>query len=285
MTVPNILSIAGSDPSGGAGVQADLKTIGAMGGYGMAALTALTAQNTKGVQGVSRVEPDFVAHQIRAVFEDVRVDAVKLGMLADAPIALSVAEALAECGARNVVLDPVMVATSGHRLLDEAAVAAIRDRLAPLARVMTPNTDEAAVLLGGPIPADRGAMERAAVDLLSLGPQAILLKGGHLGGADSPDLLATRDGLTWLEAARAAGRVIHGGGCSFASAIATGIGRGESVERAARRAKAFVTAAVRTADRLSVGSGSRPLDHFGPAARVAVEGADNGTDDGTNGED
>lgn len=270
--VPNILSIAGSDPSGGAGIQADLKAIGASGGYGMAAIAALTAQNTQGVQGVFLVEPDFVAHQIRAVFEDVRVDAVKIGMLANAPIAEAVAGALTAAGAKNVVLDPVMVSTSGHRLLDEAAVAAIRERLAPLARVITPNTDEAGVLLGGAIPASRSEMEAAGAALLALGPEAALLKGGHLGGEDSPDLLMTAEGPIWLEARRVSGRVIHGGGCSFSSALATALGFGLPLAEAAARAKAFVTGAILTADRLEVGSGSRPLDHFGPDARKALEG-------------
>ncbi|MEM9724938.1 MAG: bifunctional hydroxymethylpyrimidine kinase/phosphomethylpyrimidine kinase [Pseudomonadota bacterium] len=261
--VANILSIAGSDPSGGAGVQADLKTIGACGGYGMAALTALTAQNTQGVQGVSLVEPAFVAHQIRAVFEDVRVDAVKIGMIATASIAHAVAETLGDLRAANVVLDPVMVATSGDRLLSDDAVAAVRDRLAPLARVITPNTDEAGVLLGEPRPTDRAGMADAGRRLLALGVEAVLLKGGHLtDDAASPDVLVTAQGVTWLDAPRAPGRVVHGGGCSFASALATGLGKGLSPEEAAVEAKAFITAAIEGADLLTVGSGSRPLDHF-----------------------
>ena len=191
--IANVLSIAGSDPSGGAGIQADLKTFSALGAYGMAVITALTAQNTQGVRSFQTVDPGFVAEQIDAIFADVRVDAVKIGMVATAEIATAIADRLRHHGVRNVVLDPVMVAKSGHHLLREDAVAALRDTLVPLARVITPNLPEAGVLLGGPAPATLADMRRAVRELHRLGPQWVLLKGGHLAGADSTDLLFDGD--------------------------------------------------------------------------------------------
>lgn len=265
---PRVLSIAGSDPSGGAGVQADLKTIGACGGYGMAALTALTAQNTRRVAGVHLAPPDFVRAQILTVFEDVAVDAVKIGMIASAPIAEAVAEALGEASARNIVLDPVMVATSGDRLLEPDAVSVIRERLLPLATVITPNLPEASVLLEAvsgspPEAADRAGMLTTAVALRDLGADAVLLKGGHLNCADSPDLAVSGAGVRWFEGPRHAGRPIHGGGCSLSSAVATGLGAGRDLFDAVAAAKSYVSGAIAEADGLGVGGGSRPLNHFG----------------------
>ena len=178
--IPNVLTIAGSDPSGGAGIQADLKTFSALGAYGMSAITALTAQNTQGVRAFQVVEPAFVAAQIDAIFDDVRVDAVKIGMVATAEVASVVADRLRRHGARNVVLDPVMVAKSGDRLLHDDAVAAIRDKLVPLADVITPNLPEGAVLSGGTAPATLEEMRIAVRALHRLGSQFVLLKGGHL---------------------------------------------------------------------------------------------------------
>src|SRR5271157_3880372 len=194
--IPNVLTIAGSDPSGGAGVQADLKTFSALGAYGMSAITALTAQNTQGVRGVQVIEPDFVAAQIDAIFADVRVDAVKIGMVATAEIAAAIAGRLYHHAARHVVLDPVMVAKSGDRLLREDAVAAVRDRLVPLAGVITPNLPEAAVLLSGSEPATLAQMRQAARALHRTGAQWVLLKGGHLLGDDSTDLLFDGETIT-----------------------------------------------------------------------------------------
>ena len=188
MTIPNILSIAGVDPSGGAGIAADLKTFAALGAYGMAAVTAVTVQNTQGVRGFRLMEPAFVADQIDAVFEDIRVDAVKIGMVGSAAIAEAIAGALRRHGARHVVVDPVMVAKGGDPLLTADAVAAIRDTLVPLAEVITPNLPEAAVLLGAPEPRDLDEMGAMARDLLRLGPASVLLKGGHLDGPDSADI-------------------------------------------------------------------------------------------------
>lgn len=261
-TIANILSIAGSDPSGGAGIQADLKTFAARGTYGMAALTALTAQNTLGVSGVHLVPPAFVAAQIADVFADVRVDAVKIGMIASAEIAEAVAEALAPHRSVPVVLDPVMVAKGGASLLAREAVAALTHRLLPLASVLTPNVPEAAALLGEPEATGRTGMEDQARRLLALGPKAVLLKGGHLPGGESPDVLATPEGCRWFEGVRVLTRNTHGTGCSLSSAIAAELGKGQALSDAVAAAKSFIAGAVRSSDALSVGAGHGPLHHF-----------------------
>ncbi|RNF32970.1 bifunctional hydroxymethylpyrimidine kinase/phosphomethylpyrimidine kinase [Paracoccus methylarcula] len=259
--IPNILSIAGSDPSGGAGIQADLKAISANGGYGMAAITALTAQNTRGVSAVHMVPPDFVAAQIGAVFDDIRVDAVKIGMLGDAAVIAAVARALEgrDC---PVVLDPVMVAKGGDRLLAVEAVEALRGLLIPRATVITPNLPEAADLLGCAEARDRAGMEAQARALLELGPQAVLLKGGHLAGAESPDLLVDANRALWLEGRRHATRNGHGTGCSLSSALAARLPLSERLEDAVMEAKSYVYKALIASDRLLVGQGHGPLDHF-----------------------
>lgn len=262
MAIANSLSIAGSDPSGGAGIQADLKTFAACGTYGMAVLTALTAQNTQGVSGVHLVPPAFVAAQIADVFRDVRVDAVKIGMIASAEIAVAVADALSPHRGVPVVLDPVMVAKGGASLLAREAVAALVGRLLPLATVLTPNLPEAAVLLGEAEAIDRAAMADQAQRLLALGPRAVLLKGGHLPGTESPDVLATPEGLSWFEGVRVLTRNTHGTGCSLSSALAAELGKGRPLADAAAAAKRFVAGAVRASDALSVGSGHGPLHHF-----------------------
>jgi len=261
--IPNILSIAGSDPSGGAGVQADIKAISACGGYAMAVITALTAQNTQGVSGVALVAPAFVAAQIAAIRIDIRIDAVKIGMLGAAPIIAAVAGALRGLDA-PIVLDPVMVAKGGDRLLAEDAVAALRDLILPLAEVLTPNLPEAAALLGAPEVRRRADMPAAARALLALGPRAVLLKGGHLEGDDSPDLLVWEAGELWLEGPRIVTRSTHGTGCTLSSALAAWRARGAALPEAAARAKAHVAGALAGADRLSVGDGTGhgPLHHF-----------------------
>jgi hydroxymethylpyrimidine/phosphomethylpyrimidine kinase len=258
--IPNILSIAGSDPSGGAGVQADIKAISACGGYAMAAITALTAQNTRGVTAVRMVAPDMVAAQIAAIRADIRIDAVKIGMLGEAAVIAAVADALRGLAA-PVVLDPVMVAKSGDRLLAADAVAALRAAL-PLAAVLTPNLPEAADLLGVAEAATTDEMEAQARALLEAGARAVLLKGGHLPQADSPDLLADASGLVWLPGARRATARTHGTGCTLSSALAAFLGRGLPLPQAAARAKAYVAAAIAAADALSVGGGHGPLHHF-----------------------
>ena len=258
--IPNILSIAGSDPSGGAGIQADIKAISANGGYAMAAITALTAQNTRGVSGVRMIPPDFVAAQIAAIRADIRIDAVKIGMLGEAGIVAAVAEALAGLGA-PVVLDPVMVAKGGDRLLAAEAVAALRDLL-PLATVVTPNLPEAADLLGEDEARSRERMEAQARALLALGPKAVLLKGGHLEGSDCPDLLATRGEETWMPGRRHATTRTHGTGCTLSAALATFLGRGLPLHEATARAKSYVAGAIAAADELDVGAGHGPTHHF-----------------------
>lgn len=264
--IANILSIAGSDPSGGAGIQADLKTFAARGTYGMAALTALTAQNTLGVSGVHLVPPGFVSEQIAAVFADIRVDAVKIGMIASAEIAEAVAATLSPHRGVPVVLDPVMVAKGGASLLAREAVAALTHRLLPRASVLTPNLPEAAVLLCEAEAVDRAGMEDQARRLLALGPEAVLLKGGHLPGAESPDVLATPDGLHWFEGVRVLTRNTHGTGCSLSSAIAAELGKGRTLADAVAAAKRFIAGAVRLSDALTVGSGHGPLHHFHASA-------------------
>lgn len=259
--IKNVLSIAGSDPSGGAGIQADLKAFSANGVYGMAALTALTAQNTTGVSGVHLPPPDFVAAQIRDVFSDVRVDAVKIGMVATSEIAAAVADGLTACAA-PIVLDPVMVAKGGAPLLNPDAVATVRDRLVPRAAVITPNLPEAAALCGGPPPQARDEMPAAAAALLELGAQAVLLKGGHLDEPVSPDLLRSSAGETWIEGARTVSKNTHGTGCTLSAALAARLALGEPLEVAARNAKAYVAGAIAAADRLDVGRGHGPTHHF-----------------------
>ena len=258
--IPNILSIAGSDPSGGAGVQADIKAISANGGYAMAVITALTAQNTQGVFGVQMITPDFVAAQLAAIRADIRVDAVKIGMLGDEAIIRAVADTLSGLTA-PIVLDPVMVAKSGDRLLQATAVAALRAVL-PMATVITPNLPEAADLLGVPEALSRSEMQAQAHALLALGAQAVLLKGGHLSGNDCPDLLVGATGQTWLQGPRHATRKTHGTGCTLSSALATFLGHGLPLPDAAARAKTFVARAIAAADALTVGTGHGPTHHF-----------------------
>ena len=264
--IKNVLSIAGSDPSGGAGIQADLKAIAAQGCYAMAAVTALTVQNTRGVAGVQLVEPDFVAAQIDAIFADIRVDAVKIGMLGSADIVASVADALARHRPPHVVLDPVMVAKGGDRLLADAAVAMLKQRLLPLATMLTPNLPEAAVLLARPEAETRDAMLAMARGLRALGPRdssgAVLLKGGHLQGPESPDLLVTADGEHWLEDERIATKNTHGTGCTLSAALAARLAVTANVRAATEQAKRYIAGAIAAADSLDVGHGHGPTHHF-----------------------
>jgi hydroxymethylpyrimidine/phosphomethylpyrimidine kinase len=260
--MPIALSIAGSDPSGGAGIQADLKTFSALGVYGAAVPVALTAQNTRGVEGVYPVPAGFVAAQLSAVFDDLAVDAVKTGMLADAEIAGEVAAALAARGARNLVVDPVMVATSGARLLADTAVAVLREKLFPLASLVTPNLPEAAALTGEAEATDEAAMLAQGRQLLALGPRAVLVKGGHGTGAEAADLLVTANGHRRFAAPRVATKNTHGAGCTLSAAIAAGLAKGLALKEAIAAAKVYVTGALAAADRLHVGHGRGPLHHF-----------------------
>jgi hydroxymethylpyrimidine/phosphomethylpyrimidine kinase len=259
---PVALSIAGSDCSGGAGIQADLKTFAALGVYGASAITALTAQNTIGVSGIHLVPPEFVAAQIDAVFSDLDVRAVKIGMVAQRATIEAIVEALRRWSPVAIVLDPVMVATSGDRLLAPEAVAALRTRLVPRAAILTPNLPEAAALLDEPVAAGQTEIEAQGRRLLALGCPAVLIKGGHGGGSDSVDYLVSEAGSLALSAPRSPTRNTHGTGCSLSSAIAAGLARGEPVETAVRHAKAFVSAAIAAADRFSVGHGHGPIHHF-----------------------
>lgn len=260
--IRNVLSIAGSDPSGGAGIQADLKAFSARGVYGMAALTALTAQNTQGVVGVHPVPPSFVADQINAIFADIRVDAIKIGMIANAAIADAVADILARHGDVPVVLDPVMIAKGGAALLAADAVDVLTMRLLPLATVITPNLPEAAALLHDVEASNREDMARQALALAAFGPSAVLIKGGHLAGDESPDVLASAGGLTWFEAERLPTKNTHGTGCTLSSAIAAEIAKGLPLPKAVAAAKAYLAAAVAASGQLSVGSGHGPVQHF-----------------------
>jgi hydroxymethylpyrimidine/phosphomethylpyrimidine kinase len=256
------VTIAGSDSSGGAGIQADLKTFSALGVYGASVVTALTAQNTQGVTAIHDVPPEFVVAQIDAVFSDLEVKAVKIGMLSRAATIKAVAAGLDRYRAANIVLDPVMIATSGDRLLEPEAVESLRGQLIPRARVLTPNLPEAAALLGAPVASNENDMRAQAERLLALGAQSILIKGGHGSGAESVDLLVDANGVVRFAAPRVATRNTHGTGCSLSSAIAAGFAKGLALADAVRAAKSYVTAAINAADQLAVGKGHGPVHHF-----------------------
>lgn len=260
--VHNLLTIAGSDPSGGAGIQADLKTFSALGAYGAAVITALTAQNTQAVTGVHQVPADFIAAQIDALFADLRIDALKIGMIGRAEAAEAIADRLRRHGAGTIVLDPVMVAKSGDRLLDADAVAAVRERLVPIATVITPNLDEAAVLLDEEPAESREAMRAAARKLHKLGPRYVFLKGGHLAGPDSPDLVFDGESFLELSAERVATKNTHGTGCTLSAAIAALLPQSGDPAAAFRAAKAYITAAIAAGGSLTVGRGHGPVHHF-----------------------
>lgn len=255
-----VLIIAGSDSGGGAGIQADMKTVTALRGYAMTAITALTAQDTLSVHDIFPVPPEFIALQMRVVLADIGADAIKIGMLHNASVIQAVAETLTEEAATvPLVVDPVMIAQSGDRLLAAEAVTALRAQLLPRATLITPNRPEAEVLLGGAI-TDADQQEAAAHDLLDLGPTAVLLKGGHIEGDRVVDVLATRDGgVVRLIYPRVATRASHGTGCTLASAIAAGLAAGMDIEMAVRRARAYLQLALETA--VPLGRGNGPVNH------------------------
>lgn len=259
---PIALTIAGSDSSGGAGIQADLKTFAALGVYGASVITALTAQNTTGVSGIHQVPAEFVTAQIDAVFSDLAVSAVKIGMVAQPASIDAIVAGLTRWSPKHVVLDPVMVATSGDRLLAAEAVEALRTKLIPLASVITPNLPEAAGLLDEPLATSEAAVENQGKRLLAMGCRAVLIKGGHGQGAESTDYLIDANGTIVLAAPRIATKNTHGTGCSLSSAIAAGLAKGENMETAIRNAKAWISAAIAAADRFSVGRGHGPVHHF-----------------------
>jgi hydroxymethylpyrimidine/phosphomethylpyrimidine kinase len=256
------LTIAGSDSSGGAGIQADLKTFSALGVYGASAITALTAQNTQGVEAVLVVPPEFVARQIKVVARDLKIAAVKIGMLATSEVIEAVAAALEPMPGIPVVLDPVMLAASGDILLDEDAIETLRTVLVPRADLLTPNLPEAAKLLDSGEARDERTMSEQAAALRRLGAKAVLIKGGHAEGDEAVDLLVDEDGELRLLAPRVATSNTHGTGCTLSSAIAAELAKGASLRDAVGRAKAYVTAAIAAADELHIGQGRGPVHHF-----------------------
>lgn len=260
-----VLTIATSDSGGGAGVQADLKTISAMGCYGMSAFAALTAQNTKEVRTIHNVPPGFLADQIDVVVEDIGVDAVKIGMLFNAELIETAAERIRTHNLDNVVLDPVMVSQSGAQLIKDDAIEVLSNELFPLSSIITPNRPEAEKLLGRPIE-DSKAMERAARDLLDLGPRAVLLKGGHFSEAESADCLvmALPEGVDihWYRSPRIDTENTHGTGCTLSSAIASGLAKGYSLPQSVEQAKEYITGAIRAGKNYHIGQGGGPLHHF-----------------------
>jgi len=262
MTASIALTIAGSDSSGGAGIQADLKTFSALGVYGASAITALTAQNTQGVSAIHAAPPDFVRAQIDAVFSDLDVRAVKIGMLGNEATVMAVGDALMHWQGAPVVLDPVMVAASGDPLIDESAEFALRSHLLPLADLITPNLPEAARLLGATIPVDEKMMVRQGELLLSLGAKAVLIKGGHGEGPEAVDLLLDGSNIVRLASDRINTRNTHGTGCTLSSAIAANIAKGMTMLDAVRDAKIYLTSALSHADALGIGHGAGPVHHF-----------------------
>ncbi|OAP39912.1 hydroxymethylpyrimidine/phosphomethylpyrimidine kinase [Sinorhizobium glycinis] len=258
---PIALTIAGSDSGGGAGIQADLKTFSALGVYGASVVTAITAQNTKGVIAVEDVSPRIVAAQIDAVFSDLDVMAVKVGMVSRRETIIVIAEGLRRFE-RRAVVDPVMVATSGDPLLQPDAMAALTHELLPLTIVVTPNLPEAALLTGRAIAEDEAEMARQAELLMRTGARSVLIKGGHLRGSDATDLLFDGDRLVRFPARRVETRNDHGTGCTLSAAIAAGLTKGQSVPEAAGAAKAYLHEAISAADRLKVGEGRGPVHHF-----------------------
>ncbi len=266
-----VLTIAGSDSGGGAGIQADLKTFAALGCYGMTAITALTAQNTVGVQGIHAVPPAFLRSQLQSVIEDIGVDAVKIGMLHEPGVVEVVAWAIQHYQLQRVVLDPVMVATSGDRLIADATVRVLVDQLFPLATVITPNLDEASLLLGRPIAAVSD-LSGAAQALLSQGARAVLLKGGHLPGDQVVDVLARPGHVDMvLASSRMASRNTHGTGCTLSSAIAAHLALGEPLEPAVRAARQYILGAIQAGAGVQVGHGHGPLNHgYSPLATRVI---------------
>ncbi len=261
-TPPIALTIAGSDPSGGAGIQADLKTFTVLGVYGASVITALTAQNTVGVTGVFKVPVDFITAQFEAVTADLHVQAVKTGMLADVETVKCVGKLLGLLRPPHLVVDPVMVATSGDRLIDANAVRSVRETLIPLADLITPNLPEAAALLECAVAKTEEQMHAQAKALLSLGCRAVLLTGGHGRGAEAIDILATVTGLTRLSQVRIETRNSHGTGCTLAAAVTAGLAEGRSLTDAVSRAKHFVWSALNSGAMQQIGSGNGPVDHL-----------------------
>jgi len=260
--IANVLTIAGSDSGGGAGIQADLKTFSALGTYGLSVITAVTAQNTKIVTGIQDISVDMIRAQLDAVFSDVRIDAIKIGMLSKPEVIEAVAERLRHYGAKPIVLDPVMVAKSGDKLLQPDAVATLVSDLIPLAEIITPNLPEAGVLLNREPPTDEASMIETIEGLGTLGSKAVLLKGGHLKGPQSFDLFDNGKNRQQLQAERIDTKNTHGTGCTLSAAIAALLGRGFALPAAVTTAKNYISHAIAAAERLDVGQGHGPVHHF-----------------------
>lgn len=258
-----VLTIAGSDSGGGAGIQADLKTISAHGCYGMSVITALTAQNTIGVHAIHGVPVDFVGQQMEAVLDDIGTDAVKIGMLFSPELISEVSRQLQKYRVKNIVLDPVMVATSGDKLLADEAIDSLKTTLIPHVDIITPNLPEASVLLGRELHS-ASELEPAAIELSELGCPNVLIKGGHFEHGDSDDLLylGHEKRCVTFPVKRIVTKNSHGTGCSLSSAIASELGRGRSMEEAVRNAKEYITGAIKSGANYTLGSGHGPVDHF-----------------------
>jgi hydroxymethylpyrimidine/phosphomethylpyrimidine kinase len=256
------LTIAGSDNSGGAGIQADLKTFSALGCYGMSVITALTAQNTQGVKGIQEIDPQFIEKQMNSILDDIGVDAIKIGMLFNTPVIKTVAKCLREIKECPIVLDPVMFAKSGDRLLQEEAIESIKNELFPLATIITPNIPEAEALLGCSIESFE-SMQQAAVDLNKLGPKAVVVKGGGLSARTSDDCLVVEGGEPqWLKQERIDTKNLHGAGCTFSSAISAFLARSYNLEDAVKEAKTYLTQALIAGADKNLGHGKGPVMHF-----------------------
>ena len=262
MKTPIALTIAGSDSSGGAGIQADLKTFSALGVYGATVITALTAQNTTGVSAIHAVPAEFIRAQMDAVFADLAIGAVKIGMLGNEAAIIAVADALGRWQGAPIILDPMMVAGSGDPLLDPGAEFALRAHLLPIAQIITPNIPEAARLLGAAEAVDETMMVRQGELLLSLGSKAVLMKGGHGGGREAVDIFLDGTNIVRLAADRIRTKNTHGTGCTLAAAIAAFLARGGTMLDAVREAKVYLTNALIQADDLAIGHGRGPVHHF-----------------------
>ncbi|PMH37096.1 bifunctional hydroxymethylpyrimidine kinase/phosphomethylpyrimidine kinase [Vibrio sp. 10N.286.49.B3] len=263
ITTPIVLTIAGSDSGGGAGIQADIKAISATGGYACSVITALTAQNTQGVSGILSISPEFVEQQLDAVFTDLNVVAVKIGMLSDTNIIAAVANKIRQYKPKHLVIDPVMVATSGDLLLKSNAIQSLKNHLLPLADIITPNLPEAAALTQRPLPESEADMEAMISELRELGAQSVLLKGGHLEqDENSTDLLILADSVERLSVKRVHTNNTHGTGCTLSSAIASFLAQGNDLFDAVVKGKTYISEAIAHADELNIGSGHGPVHHF-----------------------
>lgn len=262
---PIALTIAGSDSGGGAGIQADLKTFSALGAYGCSVITALTAQNTQGVQAILDVPADFIKAQLDSVFSDIAVNTVKIGMLSQSEVIRTVRDGLDQYGVERLVVDPVMVATSGDKLLRDDAINTLKEWLIPKATIITPNLPEASVLLDCPIPDDMADMEAMLVPLYNLGCQSVLLKGGHLSDNESIDLFYDGDNVHYLASPRYPTRNTHGTGCTLSAAITALLASGLALPEAVAQAKAYIANAISHADELQISKtdkGHGPVHHF-----------------------